>query len=86
MKDIKLGDVTVKDTGPLGTDFYIDGKRVMWINRFAEEQLMKWLSDKKIEVISEGVSKEMKNYDPSKSSGPIGPCGKDNPPHTGEKE
>lgn len=44
MENLQLGDITVKDKGPLGCDFYIGENRIMWINQTGEEDLIKWLS------------------------------------------
>lgn len=48
MEDLKLGDITVKNKGSLGCDFYIGDHRIMWLNDRAEGALIVWLSQKPI--------------------------------------
>jgi len=82
MKTLKLGDVTVKDKGNLGSDFYIDGHRIMWLNTMGEDELVRWLNNKPIAT---------KNEIDCVSSGRIRPLPKRKnkkrlPPPAGEKK
>jgi hypothetical protein len=46
IKNLQIGDITVKDVKSLGVDFYIGKNRIMWINDSSEDELIKWLSQR----------------------------------------
>lgn len=55
MRDLELGDLTVKDDQALGFSVYTDDGKLIWINQKGEESLLEWLNKKHQQVLSVNV-------------------------------
>jgi len=52
MRDLELGDLTVKDDQALGFSVYTNDGKKIWINQKGEESLLKWLAKKHQQFLS----------------------------------
>jgi len=45
-KTLKIGEVVIKDYGPLGLSIYVGNEQQIWFNSEGETELMKWIAVK----------------------------------------